>query len=198
MNVQDTESDVGFDGTWVPIFQRQRELMDKYHHIEAVNGLMQTGRVPVDIDCRFGQARLKDFAWRVTEELAESWEAVANNEQLHAQEECADALHFMVELCHLSNVGPYGVIPMHDAFGLPSAAPFLTVYNLGLAMNCLKNKPWKQTHVPTDRQKYETLVVEAFKCLCQYAKMLELTPETLHDMYFRKSNVNKFRVESNY
>lgn len=197
MNVQDTETDVPFDGTWVPIFQRQKELMDKYHHIEAVNGLMQTGRVPVDLDCRFGQARLKDFAWRVTEELAESWEAVANGEHLHAQEECADALHFMVELCHLSNVGPYGIVPLNYAF-VTRKEPFFTTYELGLAMNCLKNKPWKQTHVPTDRAKYEACLGNAFEALCGYAAFLELTPETLHDMYFRKSLVNKFRVESNY
>ena len=56
------------------IFNRQKELMAKYEGIEAKNGLLETPDVPVDIDSYKGQARLKNFAWRVTEELTEALE----------------------------------------------------------------------------------------------------------------------------
>ena len=48
--------------------------MAKYEHIEEANGMLETKDVPVDIDSRKGQARLKNFAWRFTEELAEALE----------------------------------------------------------------------------------------------------------------------------
>ena len=63
------------------IFNRQRELMEKYHHIESKSGLCQTEDCPVNLDDKRGQARLKDFAWRATEEVAEAFEVlpVINN-----------------------------------------------------------------------------------------------------------------------
>lgn len=85
------------------IFDRQTKLMDKYHGIEVSSGTMLTAKVPVDINCGLGQQRLKDFAWRVTEELMESLEALVDNPGAHA-EELIDALHFMAELCILAGI----------------------------------------------------------------------------------------------
>lgn len=95
------------------IFLRQKELMDKYHKIESENGLLQTDKCPVDIDDPFGQARLKDFAWRITEELAEamhvlknrSWKKTWTKTDREAYTiELIDAFHFFVELCILSGI----------------------------------------------------------------------------------------------
>jgi hypothetical protein len=83
------------------IFKRQRELMVKYEKIEKRNGLLQTDLIPVDLHCKNGQARLKDFAWRFTEELTEAGDAEGI---LHRQEELADALHFLIELCILVGI----------------------------------------------------------------------------------------------
>ena len=60
----------------VAIFNRQKELMEKYHHIELNIGLMQTEDCPVNLHDKRGQARLKDFAWRATEEVAEAMETI--------------------------------------------------------------------------------------------------------------------------
>ena len=57
------------------IFKMQHHLMHKeggYDQIESMIGLKQTEDVPVDIQSKQGQARLKDFSWRTTEELTEA------------------------------------------------------------------------------------------------------------------------------
>lgn len=107
----DTDGDIN----WLEkIFEHQRELMVKYHEIEARNGLLQTEKVPVDIHSAKGQARLKDFAWRITEELGEAMNTLKNKpwkqtqmetDVEHYEEEIADAFHFFVELCILSGIG---------------------------------------------------------------------------------------------
>ena len=89
------------------IFKKQESLMFQYHKIEENNGLLQTTDHPVDINDRHGQARLKDFAWRVTEELGEATDAlVIHSENVtHYHEELIDALHFYVELMIISGNG---------------------------------------------------------------------------------------------
>ena len=119
------------------IFSRQRELMEKYHEIEKANGLLQTEDVPVNIHDAAGQARLKDFAWRVTEELGE-------------------------------------------------------------AMNTLKNKPWKQSQMLTDETHYLEEIADAFHFFIELCILSGLDAQSLFDIYFDKSAVNKFRQRSNY
>ena len=60
------------------IFDRQKELMEKYHDIEFKSGLMQTEDCPVNLDDKRGQARIKDFSWRITEEVGEALDAITN------------------------------------------------------------------------------------------------------------------------
>lgn len=119
------------------IFARQLELMEKYHPIEKANGLIVCEDVPVNLHDPRGQHRLKDFAWRVTEELGE-------------------------------------------------------------AMNCLKNKPWKQTHMETDELHYKEELADAFHFFIELCILSGIGPEELYDLYFRKSEVNKFRQRSGY
>jgi len=215
MNVDDVPETENIEGNLLNlIFERQAELMDKYHDIEQNSGLMQTEKVPVDLDDRFGQARLKDLAWRTVEEVAESLEAYDFDHMTHAQEEVADALHFFIELCILSGfdndtyfMTKINLAPSEEAlkvsFDLTEAKDVYTsssifLRDLGCAMNCLKNKPWKQTHMLTDKVRYHSNILNAFFKLISYAKSMGLTHTTLFDLYFRKSEVNKFRQRSQY
>lgn len=100
------------------IFNHQRELMNKYHSIEEKNvghnipfsadeNGPYCGRL--NIQDRASQLRLKDFAWRVTEELTEATlclipDASDKIDKTHYEEELIDALHFSVELCALSGL----------------------------------------------------------------------------------------------
>jgi hypothetical protein len=137
MNVNDAKKENVQGDKLDAIFQRQKELMEKYHVIEEENGLLQTKLCPVNIDSQHGQQRLKDFAWRITEELGE-------------------------------------------------------------AMNCLKNKPWKQTHMETDTVHYEEEIVDAFHFFIELCILSGFDADSLTDMYLKKSQVNQFRQRSQY
>ena len=138
MNISDINESAPSEGDkLVNIFKQQRALMEKYHPIEERNGLLETPDVPVDLDSRFGQARLKDFAWRITEEIGE-------------------------------------------------------------AMNCLKNKPWKQSQFVTDKAHFYEEIIDAFHFFVEMCILSGLEAEDLYEIYFKKSEVNKFRQRSNY
>ncbi len=119
------------------IFERQLELMDKYHKIEKKNGCLITPDVPVDLHSHTGQHRLKDFAWRVTEELGE-------------------------------------------------------------AMNCLKNKPWKETPMATDVQHYKEEIADALHFFVELCILSGIGPRELYELYMKKNVVNQFRQRSGY
>lgn len=204
--------------------------MDKYHGIEKLSGLLQTGLVPVDIHSKAGQARIKDFAWRVTEEIAEATSAFSYDHgdpelaRTHGREEIADAFHFMVELLILAGFDPekltrlaLGIFAqdykpnrdrleiLFDQVGLSVSddsfirlRAFFTIEQLGLACNCLKNKPWKQTHLFTDTVVFEGYLTTAFLGLCGVAQCAGMEYDDLFRMYFKKSEVNKFRQRSKY
>ena len=199
------------------IFNRQKELMEKYHEIEKDNGLLQTEDVPVNLHDRHGQARLKDFAWRVTEELGEALDAWAHREENgtdHAHEEIADALHFLTEFsiladfCVPSELKRNGVskdkleyifleLPIMDGQELPFwVGEFVRA--LGMTCNCFKNKPWKKSHMLTDTVEFYRWLWDAWKMFAAICMGAGLSPEKLTEFYFGKAEVNAFRVRSNY
>ena len=136
------------DTAWIEaIFKRQKHLHDKYKPIEHASGigLAIIQDVPFSLDDKRWQYVLKDYAWRVTEELAEAGEAVLEGNPDHHIEELIDALHFYTELMIMTGYDTV-VIKMSSS----SVGKFHVVQSLGLAMNCLKQKPWKQHHFQTD------------------------------------------------
>ena len=139
MNINDvSEDEIQVDGDLLTaIFARQRELMEKYHPIEQANGLLISPDVPVNLDDAKGQQRLKDFAWRITEEIGE-------------------------------------------------------------AMNCLKNKPWKQTQMLTDQDHYFEELADAFHFIIELFILSGIDAQKLAELYFKKSLVNQFRQRSKY
>lgn len=190
------------------IFNRQRELMDKYHHIEKRSGLMQTEDCPVDLNDKRGQARIKDFSWRVMEEVGEALDAIRQNDMEHYVEELIDGLHFLTELTILSGIDIDKLSPINEGDKLESIIMFSyeadppslvvdLVENLGMMCNCLKNKAWKQTNMLTDKDNFYSKLVEVWKV---YVSLLsvDLTPDEIVDIYLKKSQVNKFRQRSNY
>lgn len=204
------------------IFNRQKELMAKYEGIEAKNGLLETPDVPVDIDSYKGQARLKNFAWRVTEELTEALEPLmekdniveGSDEYIHMLEEFIDAVHFMAELTILSGLDKEDNIMFdyeesmklrgYKGVGNTTVTQLVLetmdiIMYIGLAMNCLKNKPWKQTHVTTDVDKYNSYILNAGRQLgVVIGKFFKVKGDDLLNCYLNKADVNKFRQESGY
>ena len=204
------------------IFTRQKELMEKYHHIEAASGLLQTEDCPVNLDDKRGQARLKDFSWRLTEELGEALDALyVEQDQTHYIEELIDGLHFLTELTILAgkdwNTICLGVeYPQEDRLNtlaenaliafqqedltvasLPGTVTHF-IQSIGMMCNCLKNKPWKQTQMETNRENFYLHLDKVWLSYFGILVISDLTSDDIVDIYLKKSQVNKFRQRSNY
>ncbi len=230
MNILDVKiEDLGLTGEdrLDQMFQRQLLLMQKYHSIEDKIIPGSTSEVPVNLHDAKGQYRLKDFAWRITEELGEALEAVRTHPQLkeHYDEEIADSLHFLIEFTILSGMTPDDIINLnvscseispteprdrldhlYHLFGtsrmrryqtLVTSVGFL-VESLAITCNCLKNKPWKQTHMLTDTVYFRARVCRVWRNFISLCSLSGIYPEDLTNLYLRKSEVNKFRQRSNY
>lgn len=199
------------------IFDRQKSLMGKYHDIELKSGLLQTEDCPVNLDDKRGQARIKDFSWRVTEELGEALDAKTSKE--HYQEELIDGLHFLTELTILAGkdyntIFPQG-IPVYNEDHLKdlveNARDLLRINDrslnywvshfieqLAMMCNCLKNKPWKQSMMKTDQEAFYRRLMEVWICYITILVTSGLSAEDIASVYLKKSQVNQFRQRSNY
>lgn len=215
MNITHSTQEVVNGDRLKAIFDRQKELMEKYHHIEKRSGLLQTDDCPVDLDDKRGQARLKDFSWRFIEEVGEALDARSN--ELHYQEELIDGLHFLTELTILAG-RDYDTITEFEvdseeldyldmfyddgrelAVGL-DLDKLITklVQDLGMTMNCLKNKPWKQSHMRTDKEMFYNRLEKVWLDYMGILAVAGLEAKDIVDIYLKKSQVNGFRIRSKY
>ena len=218
MNIKDIEEPNTmpntFDAIFAEIFKKQMSLAIKYSDIESMGDLLNTTKN--NIDTAKGQKWIKDFAWRTTEELAEAFEALElmdkkekgeklnTKEQedeywLHFQEELADALHFLTELTIIAGYD-YKIVPnnAHENIEDTDTGAWKTIYNLGLMCNCLKNKPWKQTQMLTDRPKFEKYLKSTWIAMLKLLFITMGSYQAIYMFYFKKSEVNKFRQRSKY
>ena len=192
------------------IFDRQKELMEKYHDIEFKSGLMQTEDCPVNLDDKRGQARIKDFAWRITEEIGEALDAMENESGesalLHFHEELVDGLHFLTEMTILTGYDLPEYTTLKDLIEEGSYRNCYTlndlvsdhVMYLGMMCNCLKNKPWKQSMMKTNKENFYKHLKLVWSNYIAILTSQDLTEEEITDLYLRKSQVNQFRQRSNY
>ena len=192
------------------IFDRQKELMEKYHDIEFKSGLMQTEDCPVNLDDKRGQARIKDFAWRITEEIGEALDAIENESGesalLHFHEELVDGLHFLTEMTILTGYDLPEYTTLKDLIEEGSYRNCYTlndlvsnhVMYLGMMCNCLKNKPWKQSMMKTNKENFYKHLKLVWSNYVAILTSQDLTEEEITDLYLRKSQVNQFRQRSNY
>lgn len=75
---------------------------------------------------------------------------------------------------------------------------FWTIIEIGEAVDCLKNKPWKQTMVETDVEHFREEVADALHFFVEACILAGITAPDLFSLYMRKSEVNKFRQRSKY
>ena len=221
MNVNDFNIPIPDGDMLETIFNRQRELMNKYHEIETKN----LGHdVPhssdeygpycgaLNVDDRMSQLRMKDFAWRVTEELTEATLALGEKDRTHYDEELIDALHFSVELLILCGfrakdfrlkTGEDILEHMFDDLA-PSGMPmnnlqvYLVIEKLGEACNRLKLKAWKTTAMLTDKAAFRASVREFFEAFIVLLLSSGFNARSTTAMYLNKHAVNQFRQASAY
>lgn len=66
------------------------------------------------------------------------------------------------------------------------------------AMNCLKNKPWKVSEVPTDKTHFYEEIGDALHFFLELCITAGMSAEDLARIYHRKHAVNEFRQRSKY
>ena len=206
MNITHAKKETTNKESLKAIFDRQRELMIKYHDIEFRSGLMQTEDCPVNLDDKKGQARIKDFAWRITEEIGEALDALTNSERLHYEEELIDGLHFLTEMTILTGYNIYEKFSLEELIDESkkifnnniSDLVFNHVRYLGMMCNCLKNKPWKQSMMKTNKENFYDHLELVWANYIAILISAGFDEESILDIYFRKSQVNQFRQRSNY
>ena len=71
-------------------------------------------------------------------------------------------------------------------------------YKLQIARNCLKNKPWKQTQMQTDEKAFMEKILEASVYMFAFFDFVGMDSKSLYHIYYRKNQVNAFRIKSNY
>lgn|GEM_PF-1114309 len=72
------------------------------------------------------------------------------------------------------------------------------LWKLGVLMNNLKCKPWKQTPILTDKPQYLRDLADAAVAFLAVGLAFGMQSDDIFSCYFRKSEVNKFRQETNY
>lgn len=207
MNITHAKKETTNKESLKAIFDRQRELMEKYHDIEFRSGLMQTEDCPIDLDDKRGQARIKDFAWRITEEIGEALDALNNEEGesalLHFHEELIDGLHFLTEMTILTGYELEEKTTLKELVDKSNKLDLKDlilnhVMYLGMMCNCLKNKPWKQSMMKTNKDNFYNHLELVWKNYISILTSQGFNEEDILDIYFRKSQVNQFRQRSNY
>jgi len=66
------------------------------------------------------------------------------------------------------------------------------------ATECLKNKPWKQTHMPTDIEHMKEEIADALHFFIEMCLLLGMDAQELFTYYIKKNHVNGWRIGSQY
>jgi len=179
----------------------QTFLLDKYKEIEGLPTW------PVDIDLPKGQVILKDFIARMAEEIVEAQEylermtpTVYDSELVSLmEEEVIDALHFYLGVYILAGLTPPQGVCSKDFPPTVTEQFYTVIYHAFLSRNFLKNKPWKQTQLLTDRDGFSSQLDKGFNCLMGiFEKSFKWTPNDIYQNYMQKHKVNQFRQRSKY
>lgn len=73
------------------------------------------------------------------------------------------------------------------------------VQEIGESVQVLKNwKAWKQTEMPSDANHFKEEIIDAFHFFVEACILAGITPDELHDLYFKKNEVNHFRQDTKY
>ena len=86
----------------------------------------------------------------------------------------------------------------HNFFYQYKEALWDVTYHLNIARNFLKNKPWKQSQMMTDEIRFQAEIVKGFIKMMGAFSLIDITPENLFHIYFKKNRANAFRIRSNY
>lgn len=205
-DVKEKVPELGAQGAFPVIWKLQLELVKKYQKIENLPSY------PLNLDLKDNQELMKDFLARVTEELAEAYEALEKADIDNAKEEMADALHFIMEALIFATTQErvefaYGKIGETTLFKDMAIGYYHdnviewfweTTYYLNLARNNLRNKRWKQTQVLAQKTLFFKNLISALHSLINGFHLWNMEEADIFEIYYKKNRINWFRIKSKY
>ena len=111
-----------------------------------------------------------------------------------------DKFEYLESLANKMNEMTNGPMGKGDKnYSLPALIYVSIGQPIGDAMNKLKNKPWKQTHMVTDKEAFKNCLLCAWLGFFRVLhNVFDLSAKDIFTLYFKKSEVNKFRIKSKY
>ncbi len=207
-------ADVTIDHTLYKNKDRLSVMFEKQEELRQLYG------IPIlELDVPAHQSIAREMAWNTVEEIGESLEVYTGpNPRMnreHLLDEVADSTSFYLELLLISGLKAEDLIPIHSNNKVDSLENWfendkdsyitdlrkshsIFTEKLALAINRLKNRKWRKTHVHTNIFLYRKDLYMTFLNFIRVVKCLGVTPHEFFDVYLRKAHVNKWRVESRY
>ena len=194
------------------IFEKQAAYMKTLVPTYTKNGFDIHGYdLPWDLNDRKAQEEFRLLAWRYVEEITEAlgtWEVVPEGaHKKDYEEELADALHFFVELCLVTGIGPMEITKdgTLDGFfdyvqdstrGAYNGNAFLDcVRTMTEAIHTLRQRPWRVDNRPTLREVWISNMYRAFLSFVELCIHTKVRSDDIYHAYFAKSKINEQRVE---
>lgn len=75
---------------------------------------------------------------------------------------------------------------------------FEIIYELNIARNLLKSRPWKQTQVMTKEIDFQDALVRSFYLYLGFLTMQGFNTKSLYGLFFKKQKLNLWRQKTNY
>ena len=192
------------------LFKAAKEQFLMYEKLEGID---DWEKYDFSIDCSADQMKFKDMLQiRFIEELTEASIAM-DEEGEHFWEEIGDALNFFLSAYVMLGVdfntlkSPSDILINHQ-FALKkckilsksvySVHVYPIIEKVGYLCNLLKNRPWTQSNFlvsMTDFNERLNLLWEEFWKFFDY---MRISPDEVFEMFWKKYQVNIYRIESGY
>lgn len=180
---------------------------EQFLRYEKIEGIDNWKEYDFSIDCAEDQMKFKDMMQiRFIEELTEAADAIVSEHNYdHFLEEIADALNFFLSgyimLGKDINDLPEIILTNHkitlNNINEISELFFPVIYRVGKLCNLLKNRPWSQSNYLCSLTDFNRELINLWNefwnminCICNESDIL--------DIFWRKIEVNKFRIKTGY
>lgn len=200
------------------MFQAKKEFLKTLAPIYRRNHFPDWS-IPFELNGRHDQEYFRLLAWRVNEELIEAVEVYyecidTESYEGKFREEMVDSLHFLIELCLATGVSEGELVSGfeghatedYDYLGraflhmgkcseetIPQRVAFVG-YKLGLAMHCLRQRPWRTDDRPTNRSLFVARMYGTWSTYIAACIRSHISAEALYEAFFAKSKINDQRI----
>lgn len=186
---------------------------EQFLKYELIEGISDWNDYDFSIDCAEDQMKFKDMMQiRFIEELTEATEAMVRENNIeHFMEEISDSLNFFLsgyimlgktlrELPEIKISDSTSIYDNNKMLSLNELSKIFypVIYQVGKTCNLLKNRPWSQSNYLCSLTDFNR---EINILWCEFWEMinkLNISKTDLLDIFWKKVEVNKFRMRTGY